>query len=267
MPVESVMTLDGALKQLVQTIQEMADRSEIRVYLWDRDAEALVEPGSRAVPDGSLALDAYASGRAIHRNNLRRDPQAQVASWRNGAGAAAAVPIQQRRGVVGVIEMQSAAPNAFSAQMLETVGRLAAQVAPGIEDRWLLESGWLTQQVRECLRNLQDDVFLNHCPLADWLPVNDLIRRSEIVRQILCDAMDHTLPETANSSERAARRYQILIQTYMQQIPVDTICQNLSVSRRQYFYDLKDAIDVVVDYLFTQREYLTLRYDSAPVTH
>ncbi|MFN8562705.1 MAG: hypothetical protein U0703_14060 [Anaerolineae bacterium] len=72
--------------------------------------------------------------------------------------------------------------------MLETVGRLAAQVAPGIEDRWLLESGWLTQQVRECLRNLQDDVFLNHCPLADWLPVNDLIRRSEIVRQILATA-------------------------------------------------------------------------------
>ncbi|MFN8562704.1 MAG: hypothetical protein U0703_14055 [Anaerolineae bacterium] len=79
MPVESVMTLDGALKQLVQTIQEMADRSEIRVYLWDRDAEALVEPGSRAVPDGSLALRPYASGKAI-RNNLRRDPQAQVAS-------------------------------------------------------------------------------------------------------------------------------------------------------------------------------------------
>ncbi|MFN8562706.1 MAG: hypothetical protein U0703_14065 [Anaerolineae bacterium] len=58
-----------------------------------------------------------------------------------------------------------------------------------------------------------------------------------------------------------------MIQTYMQRIPVDAVCQNLSVSRRQYFYDLKDAIDVVVDYLFTQREYLTLRYDSAPVTH
>ncbi len=266
LPAEGILTLDDTLKQLTQTVQEMLDNDEIRVYLWDRDAERLVEPGSRAAPGGTLAQSVYGAGKPLFLNNLRREQQVQVIPWGTEIRAAAAVPIQNHKSVIGVLEIQSGVSNTFNAQTLETVALLAAQVAPRLEDRWLLESGWLTQQVRECLRNLEDEVYLNHAPLADWLQIKELMRRSEILRGVLYDAMEHTLPESTVSNARTTRRYQILIQTYLHQVPVETICQNLSVSRRQYFYDLKDAIDAVVDYLFTQREYIALRYDVAPVS-
>ncbi|MBE0689953.1 MAG: DUF1492 domain-containing protein, partial [Anaerolineae bacterium] len=129
----------------------------------------------------------------------------------------------------------------------------------------LLESGWLTQQVRECLRNLSDDVYLHHCALADWLQLSDLTSRSDVLRQLLCDAIEQMQPEATASNARTIRRHQILKQTYVDQLAAEMICQNLSLSRRQYFYDLKQAVDVVVDFLYVQRYLISLRYAAAPV--
>jgi hypothetical protein len=128
-----------------------------------------------------------------------------------------------------------------------------------------LESGWLTHQVRESLRNLRDDFYLNHCMLADWLQMNDLSRRSEHLRQILFDAIEHIAPEMASSNSRTTRCYQILKQTYMDQFAAETICQNLNISRRQYFYDLKQGVDAVVDFLYVQHQHINLLYEAAPM--
>ena len=50
------------------------------------------------------------------------------------------------------------------------------------------------------------------------------------------------------------RHYQILRQTYVDQKHVDAIIHDLGLSRRQYFYDLKEGIDAVTHYIFTQHQ-------------
>jgi ribose transport system permease protein len=265
--IEPSMPLDESLKQLARTIQRRFGYDEVRVYLYDRESDRLVEPSSRASPEGTLTLKSYTTAKTVFLNDLKREQEIQVIPWQTVIRAAAAVPIQVSKKIIGTLEIQSSTINAFDPQALETVALLATQMAPNIEDRWLLESGWLTQQVRECLRNLEDDVYLNHCALADWLQINDLTRRSEFLRQILCDAIESIGPQSAVSSPRATRRYQLLKQTFVDQFAAEMICQNLGLSRRQYFYDLKQAVDEVVDFLYVQRPQISLRYYAPPVTH
>jgi ribose/xylose/arabinose/galactoside ABC-type transport system permease subunit len=261
------MPLDESLKQLARTIQRHFGYDEIRVYLHDRESGSLVEPSSRASPGGTLTLKSYSTAKPLFLNDLKREQEIQIIPWQSANRAAAAVPIQYSKRVIGTLEVQSSIINVFSPQALETVALLATQMAPNIEDRWLLESGWLTQQVRECLRNLEDDVYLNHCALADWLQINALTRRSEFLRQILYDAMESIGPQSTTSNSRATRRYQLLKQTFVDQLAAEMICQNLGLSRRQYFYDLKQAVDEVVDFLYMQRPQISLRYDAPPITH
>ncbi|HLY29371.1 MAG TPA: GAF domain-containing protein, partial [Aggregatilineales bacterium] len=254
-PIEPSMRLDETLDQLAKTIQERFSYDEIRIYLYDRETGALIEPASSAKPGGTLAAKAIASGEITLINDLNRDMDMPTIPWRTGNRSAAAIPIQHGKRPIGAIEIQSGVPNAFSPQDLEVASMLAGYLAADIEDRWLLESGWLRQQVRECLKNLTDDGYLNRCALADWLQMTGMPNRSLVLRQLLVEAIDRTLVAKNNLGigSRANRRYQILKQTYVEQIPADVISQNLSLSRRQYFYDLKEAVDGVVDYVIARR--------------
>ncbi|HVU11120.1 MAG TPA: GAF domain-containing protein [Phototrophicaceae bacterium] len=263
LPIEPTTPLDESLKHLTDSLQERFGFEASRVYLRDRASGELVEPRDHSTPGGTLALKAYTSAKPLWVNDLRREQEFEVVAWEARTRAAAAVPIQHHKRVIGSIEVQSSNVNLFNAQALDAFAALAGQVAENLEDRWLLESGWLTHQLRESLRNLRDDVYLNHCALAEWLQIHDLTTRSNLLRQILYDAIEHTLPEVSDS--RTTRRYQILKQTYLDQLPVEAICQNLSLSRRQYFYDLKQAVDVMVDFLYTQRHQISLRYDAPPI--
>ena len=265
--IEPFMPLDESLNQLINTIRTRFDYDEIRVYLHDRESDNLIEPHSRASPDGTLTMKSYTTAKTMFINDLKREQDDLVVPWQSSIQAAAAIPIQHNKRVIGVLEAQSSIVNIFTPQALESVALLAAQMASDIEDRWLLESGWLTQQVRECLRNLNDDVFLHHCALASWLQINDLTTRSEVLREILYDAIEHILPQSTTSDLRATRRYQLLKHTFIEQWAVEVICQNLGLSRRQYFYDLKHAVDLIVDFLYVQRPQINLRYDTSPVAH
>ena len=150
---------------LRRPFRSMFDGDEIRVYLWDREAEQ----SGRAGQPGSARWrrwrrDVYSSGKTHLLNNLRREQQAQVIPWQNEIRAAAAVPIQNRKGVIGVDrnpEHDARTPSARRRWKRSRCWRRRSR--RNLEDRWLLESGWLTQQVRECLRNLKDEVYLNHC--------------------------------------------------------------------------------------------------------
>ena len=263
-PIMPSMPLDESLKQLTTTIQKRFGYDEIRVYLRDRESGDLVDPHSRKAPGGTLAQKACATGTCTYLNDLRREETSvSLVSWRADVKAGAAVPIQHHKRVIGAIEVQSMVADVFGPQTLESVALLATQIAPNIEDRWLLESGWVMRQVRECLRNVEDDVYLHHSALADWLQFDDLTLRSELLRQALYDAIESILPETAAATSRAARRYQILRQTYLEQQAVEIICQNLSLSRRQYFYDLKQAVDMVGNFLYVRRQQSGLPYYDA----
>src|SRR5260221_6815921 len=265
--IEPSRSLDELLKQLGQTLRTRFGYDEVRVYLHDRESGSLVEPRSGTAPGGTLAQKADSTAKTITLNDLRHPEEAQTVPWQAQTRAAAAIPIQHRKRTIGAVEVQSSELNAFNPQALESMSLLVTQMAPTIEDRWLLENGWLTQQVRECLRNVRDDIYLNHCALADWLEVNDLTRRSELLRQMLWDAIEHALPESGASNSPTTRRYQILKLTYIDQLAVEIVCQNLSLSSRQYSYDLKQAVDVVVDFLYAQRQQISQGYSVSPVAN
>ena len=103
-----------------------------------------------------------------------------------------------------------------------------------------------------------DDHYLGRCELCEWAacsgggsadpaPTN----RGEELRHTLLTAIDGLRPPAADSrdSSRSKRGYRILQLTYVEERPVDDITRELHMSRRQYFYDLKGAIEALVDNL------------------
>jgi len=163
-----------------------------------------------------------------------------------------------RNRVIGVLEVQSPVPDAFREEAADILAGLAGSIAPMLEDAWLLESGWLMRQTRDALRHLWDDHYLGRCPLAEWAIVSNGAStdsappdRGEVLRHVLLTAIDGLRPPTGESrdSTRPKRGHRILQLTYVEERQVDEISQELHMSRRQYFYDIKGAIEALVDNL------------------
>ena len=66
------------------------------------------------------------------------------------------------------------------------------------------------------------------------------------------EALDHLVPGNIDPQSRMMRRYQILKQTYADQKNADAIIHDLGLSRRQYFYDLREGIEALTHWLVTQ---------------
>ena len=129
-----------------------------------------------------------------------------------------------------------------------------------LEDAWLLESGWLVRQTRDCLRHLWDDIYLGRSTLTGWaLTPNNIIKdytpakRGSTLRQVLLASIENLkspLEDNPDSYSRGDERgYQILKLTYVDELIVDEITRELHISRRQYFYDLKGALEALADAL------------------
>jgi ribose/xylose/arabinose/galactoside ABC-type transport system permease subunit len=257
MPVPLVDTpvnnLDQAINRFTLTIQERYGCPAVRVYLLDRESGNLVEPLNHTIAEGSLVTQVSKTGKPFYVNDARRDDRHQVTPLEPNMRAVAAIPIIHRQRMIGVAELQSAEVDAFGESALETFIRFGEQMAGTLEDNWLLEGGWLNQQVRDGLRNLFDDVYLDRCGLADWLlPSNGRPDRSAALREMLLEAIEHLRPGNADPQSRMMRRHHILKQTYADQKNVDAIIHDLGLSRRQYFYDLREAIEAVTHWLLTQ---------------
>lgn len=187
--------------------------------------------------------------------NVNRDAPDMVNLLHSDIRSALAVPICHAQRVVGVLELQSAQANAFPETTIRAVMSVSAQAAYALEANWLLESGWLAHQVRESLRNVHDVKYLDQSALGDWLPLGST-DRGEALRQTLLDAIESLYPDQADAQSRTARRYNIVRQTYIDQKSVDGIIHDLGLSRRQYFYDLKEAVDAIAHYVFAQLQHL-----------
>jgi len=247
-------TLDQAVSHYVQTLQERYGYSCVRLYLLDRETGDLVEPLSQATPEGTLAPHVYRTSQSLYINDLGRERVYSVSLAKPDIQAAAAIPILHQQRVIGVAELQSAKAGVFGEVVLESLMAFSTQMAAQLEGNWLLEGGWLSRQVRESLRNLSDDVYLDKSPLGEWLlSPNGRANRAEILRHMLIEAINHLQPEHADPQSRTARRHQILKQTYIDQKNVDLIIHDLGLSRRQYFYDLKEVVDAVTHWLVTHR--------------
>jgi ribose/xylose/arabinose/galactoside ABC-type transport system permease subunit len=245
-------TLDQAMYSLTRAVRDRFGYHAIRVYLLDRESDSLVEPRNQSHPVDMLARQAHEVGKALYVNDLRRERRFDIAPLHPEVRAAAAVPLMRQHRIIGVLELQSNSAGAFGDGALESVSKLGTQMAGDIEDNWLLEAGWLTRQVRENLRNLDDEIYLDKSPLAEWF-AQGAGNRGAVLQQTLLDAIQHLHLENLEPASRAARRYQILRETYIDHKNVDTVIRDLGLSRRQYFYDLKEAVDAVTHHLFTQR--------------
>jgi hypothetical protein len=154
--------------------------------------------------------------------------------------------------------VQSPVPDAFRDEAIGILDGVASSITPMLEDAWLLESGWLMRQTRDALRHIWDDHYLGRCPLAEWAVVPNAVSadpaptdRGEALRHTLLTAIDGLRPPSGESrdSSRLKRGHRILQLTYVEERGVDEITRELHMSRRQYFYDLKGAIEVLVDNL------------------
>jgi hypothetical protein len=127
-----------------------------------------------------------------------------------------------------------------------------------LEDAWLLESGWLVRQTRDALHHLWDDPYLGRSALAEWvLSAHDTslehtpAARGEALRQLLLTTIEGLRPFAGDTrdSSRSGRGHRILQLTYVEGRVADEITRELHISRRQYFYDQKEALETLADVL------------------
>jgi len=259
--------LDEILSQLSQAVEEHLGCPNCRVYLVDRETNDLipqapagsentdvVSGGRAALTRDSIVSEAKETGVFVCVSELTHEGNHRVVSMQPNIQSALAMPLRVRNRIVGVIEVQSTIPDAFRDEAVELLGNLGDQTAMMLEDAWLLESGWLMSQVRDALRHLWDDLYLGRSALAEWasctqdLPLeHNPAARGERLRNMLLAAIQSLHPSTADTRDpsRSGRGYRILQLTYVEEHSVDEISRVQHISRRQYFYDLKQALDTL----------------------
>jgi hypothetical protein len=169
-----------------------------------------------------------------------------------------------------VIELQSPGVAVFKDSTVETLRTLTSPTLVALEDAWLFESGWLVRQVREALRHLWDDLYLGRMELAGWaLSGQDLHRdraigtHGEALRNFLVQTIECLKTNSAHDEAHRDRCYRLLQLTYIQEQAVDQIVRETHISRRQYFYDLKDSIEILSDMLIRDRYQASMQIASA----
>jgi len=259
--------LNEVLTRFAQAVDERISCAYCRIYLADRDTGELVpqtppEPFDknqigerRSVPGrGSIMNKAVETGRPVYIPDIGR--HAGVVPLGLDAQSALALPLITRKHVIGVLEVQSPIPDAFRDEAVEILEGLAASMVQMLEDAWLLESGWLVRQTRDTLRHLWDDLYLGRSALAEWVLFrrdihleNTPAMRGEALRNMLLAAVNGLLPpaEEPHDTTRSQRMHRILYLTYVEEHVVDEITRELHISRRQYFYDLKEALEALAD--------------------
>jgi putative methionine-R-sulfoxide reductase with GAF domain len=240
------------------------------VYLVDRDTGDLVQQShpwasdqagnvsDRLVPERTgIAAEAKETGQSIHVSDIRRSANRVVAPMHPDVQSALALPLSARGRVVGVIEIHSTVPDAFRNR---PTNLFEQQLAWRLEDAWLLENGWLVRQLRDVLRHLWDDLHLGRSALAEWaLHIdNTHVERTPAARGValrtqLLALIDGLSPE-AHDQSRPGRGQRILRLTYADERSADAIAHELHISRRQYFYDLKESLEALADAMVREHQ-------------
>lgn len=252
--------LEGMVTQITELIENRFGSAYSRVYLIDPKMDDLLEcrVDSRAVAQaGSIASQVKASGQSVIWDDLATGRNDEINPLAPHIQSAVAIPLTLHEQMVGVIEVQSPVAHAFGLEAVTRLRELIQQVIMPLQNAWLLECGWLASQTRDALRHLWDDVYLGRCALAEWAfpgpdfaPEGGPAARGAQLRRLLLDTIANLKPETNFGGTRTTdRRYEILRLTYLEDLTVDEVIKELTVSRRQYFYDLKDAIGALAHLL------------------
>lgn len=273
-PAPSKIHLHQILSGLAHSVEEQMGCAYCAVYLVDRDTDELVpqtlfktgkpnETSENQLAPGRSRIvnEVKESGNPVSVMDVARSIDCGVVPMHSDIHSALAVPLRVQNRVVGIVEVQSVIPDGFSPTAANLLGSLGNPMAGVLEDAWLMESGWLVRQVRDSLRHLWDDLHLGRSPLADWiLSVSDtpvkptLGARGETVREVLLTSIESLRPSEIRDQSRSGRGHRILQLTYLEEHPVNSITGELNISRRQYFYDLKEALDTLSDTLVREHQ-------------
>lgn len=255
------------LESVAQKIEKHTGSSLCRVFMVDRDTGDLVSQEIHSanpnIPELSILTgkskivsEAKETGNVVLIQDLARTGYHRVMPMLPEVQSALALPLMVRERCIGVIELQSPGVAVFDEDTIETLDTLTRPLHTMLEDAWLLESGWVVRQVRDALRHLWDSLYLGRMELIDWaLPEHDMRRertpgaRGEILRSLLLHTIESLRPPEDRDLTHEFRSHRILSLTYVQEQAVEQILQTLHISRRQYFYDLKDSIEVLADIL------------------
>jgi putative methionine-R-sulfoxide reductase with GAF domain len=271
MPILTGQYMNEVLSRLSQKVQNRLGCAYCRIYLTDRETGDLVPQALSNMSDlNRIAEDQVVPGPGsiVYQAKETRTPvdvpdishRAGVVAIDPEAQSALALPIMVQTRVIGVIEVQSPIMDVFRDEVISLLNNIASSKAQMLEDAWLLESGWLVRQTRDCLRHLWDDIYLGRSALTEWaLTPNEILKdytpskRGRTLRQVLLSTIESLrspLDEDPSFSSRGDERgYKILKLTYVDEYIVDEITKELHISRRQYFYDLKGALESLADAL------------------
>jgi ribose/xylose/arabinose/galactoside ABC-type transport system permease subunit/putative methionine-R-sulfoxide reductase with GAF domain len=253
-----LLQLCGSLRRAIR--QHLAGEY-VRFYLIDRESGDLIEQGNGDDHQTILGQPSPLIARVqqtlvpVWVGNLHQDDELSTIPIKPDLQSAIAVPILRASYLVGIVELQSPYGDVFNDTTVERLTEIVAPAAGVLEDAWLLESGWLLRHTREALRHLWDEVYLSRCQLADWayaLTETHPTARGQDLQQLLLDTIEVVGQKEAGENPRDRRNYQILHLTYVDGLAVEEITEKLSVSRRQYFYNLKEALEKVVHYLMNR---------------
>ncbi len=278
-PVSTGYYLNDVLTRLARTIEEKLVSPYCRIFLIDRETSDLVpqtvlRAGAEdsgvedrsGVGRNSIVSEAKESNSPIRVANVMRNNGVRVVPMNAQVQSALAVPLEVQQRIIGVIEVQSTIPDAFTDEAIKLVQTAGDQVSSVLEDAWLLESGWLVRRERDALRHLWDDHYLSRCDLAEWIltpeetsPRSNPTAQGEALHNLLIAAIESIRPPAIDDVREAARYgrgYRVLQLTYVEEHAVDEIARELHISRRQYFYDLKEALEVLADALVCKHQSL-----------
>jgi ribose/xylose/arabinose/galactoside ABC-type transport system permease subunit/putative methionine-R-sulfoxide reductase with GAF domain len=263
-PVQSDSYLSQLMADLRSNIKQHLACEYIRLYVVDRETRDIIEQDM--AKNGRMIID-QPEHLAKRVENTRQpvwiDDLSQEGDItqpiKPDLQSALAVPIIHADRVVGILELQSPYSSVFGETTAASLSEIARQIAAPLEDAWLLDSGWFLRHAREAFRHLWDEVYLSKCPLADWMydynkntvRAHPTVRGRE-VQKLLLSAIETVREKKAGDYAPAKRRYQVLHETYAENLSVEEITKKLGVSRRQYFYDLKEALEFVVHLIINQ---------------
>ncbi len=253
--------LEGIIVQMKQLVRNRFASPNIRTYMIDPGQDKLVACDDKQKADlspGSIAERVRNSGQVVIVDDISDRSEISVDRLDPGSKSAIAIPLLHKDQLVGVLEVQSRVAHAFPAESVNRLVELTEEIVPRLRNAWLLETGWLNHQTRNALRHLWDTVYLGRCPLAEWaFPANldslsrgILLDRGEQIRKLIMERIESLKPEkNINRPNATDRGYDILRLTYVEGLTSNEIIKRLSISRRQYFYDLKHAIGALAHLL------------------
>jgi ribose/xylose/arabinose/galactoside ABC-type transport system permease subunit len=250
--------------KVAQLIKRRFGSPYCRIYLVDPTTDDLIEcrtDDHATAKAGAIANRVRESGSPVILDNLASKPDEGLTPLAPNVQSAAAIPLTLNGQAVGVLEIQSLATHSFTHETIRQLIKLNEEITPPLRDAWLLECGWLARQARIALRNLWDDVQLGRCPLAEWALPASLDRSAEgspaargtQLRDLLLKAIKDVKSDHSQGDSRTARRHEILHLTYVEGRTVNQVIKELNVSRRQYFYDQKVALDALANRLVTRQ--------------